>query len=1639
MVRVLRLTRLGLSLAAGGAVSGLLHGRVVPGQPGTDSSWAATPATNFPRERAARQRRNELKRSSPRRAAWRASPPPPPLPSSLPRPTISSTTLRFANLRELKQRRPPTWTLLLDYSVSASSHDGSLLFGRNIVRDFSEQIDASHKEFVELHDDWNARREATGRGDTLVETFDAHLHDEVQTYHMLDTFCKVALETQDMSACSTPSMHISFESSLLADPALHTHDIEVETVTSEQGTNAQHGDDTAHAESRDSTHASPDEVSICSSVHFSTHDDGFDDDLFEKPEEDPDFVRINNEVNDNIIVVRDYTTDDNTILRLDPTDNSLRRVPTREANIYCDTPSPDSSFAANPDGLANGSLDETDPNQPPSQPQRSQDSGTLEHTTVIYSQNTQGLWRRARDENGEVLHNQPRDTTKLEQLIDKMRQDQLGAWLVQETWEEGDEYDIEVGGYHIFRHNCAPGESGRDHLFKGVAVILSPEFYKAWQNAGSPAPITTDSNSEFAGRFISIQLKFQSFDNNGKLLRNKSFKCALTSVYHPCHDDAHEKFNDVLGSLLKKIPSNSDIIMGGDVNARIGVRDRAGNELVLGPHGIPRRNARGANLLGIYASNHLRVENTFWQARNYVTYVSKGEDRTPSMHDVFACSHSLHKRVRNCKAVDDGTESDHSAVALRIALTSIKYKGCSVSRGVINWTKILNDDRYREIYNQHLLNMTTDDMSYEDFHDHVIKAGELTAMVIQRNCEGWFQFSRDTLAPLIETRNQKLHALRQLSNANEAITTPLKDELRQMNRHVSDAVSLAKSRWYAHLCEKIHDMSMNPKLAWEYIRILTGGESTHHRLTTTMAMKMENGKMSVTDKEHMSVFYPHFQRVFNNHRDVDLSALERVKQRQIIWALNDPISWEEFDRAVNKLKNGKAAGLNGVPPEAYKAMNSDVRQKVFQHVRKFWSGEADYEGWHSSQCVPVPKRGDLSDPNKWRGVMLMDVCSKIFSTIMNERAFVILDKYGTKFQFGGTPKVGCRDGLFTLKTLLNMRKNHNLGSYVGFVDLVKAYDTANHDLLLKILAKYGAPPKFISAVERMYKDLIVVLKIGKSVEEIIQEVGVRQGDNMAPVLFLFLMTAFAETLEVVWRENDINVVTVQSMSETDFESGKGAIKSHTPAQYMSPSLTAQEIFQCLYVDDGAFIFGSRDDLARGLNLVYEHFARFGLEMHIGRGDSASKTECVFFPPPLFFDHTDSLLEAAEHEPAELEEHAATDAGALTATEQQREKRANARTERENVMYDELEETRPIAVADGHVTFTRHFKYLGSYVSYNLRDDFDVEARITAASQSMGALKKVWDNPHLDTYSKYLLFRAIPMNLLLWGCETWSLREVLLKKLEVFLHRNIRRILAISMTRVQEERIRNEHVRDMFYDIPRVRNMIAARQMDFIGKVIRGPWASPPKRMLTACCNNKRLACRPNHHNKDSLVKNLKLLFARVNEVVIDDKGTIKDWINEASNAQYWNQLVRCLLDSEAELPERPAEWPRRRRSPRNHEQSRTEQPFPPSPPRPQRDEDAPPSPPRRRRVPPRRRRAAQPEADRDYIPENVGRSLFDSLKVLGLGLGATEREVKTNYRALSRMYHPDKHDPDKTGMTHEEANEFFKLINNANQYLREVM
>ena len=95
------------------------------------------------------------------------------------------------------------------------------------------------------------------------------------------------------------------------------------------------------------------------------------------------------------------------------------------------------------------------------------------------------------------------------------------------------------------------------------------------------------------------------------------------SLYHPCtktgEDELYLRFLETLDNLLGRAPAKSEIVMGADVNSNIGKSDGIHStefRAALGPHGLPKRNMKGANLLHIYLAHRLRVMNTFFETKS---------------------------------------------------------------------------------------------------------------------------------------------------------------------------------------------------------------------------------------------------------------------------------------------------------------------------------------------------------------------------------------------------------------------------------------------------------------------------------------------------------------------------------------------------------------------------------------------------------------------------------------------------------------------------------------------------------------------------------------------------------------------------------------------------------------------------------------------------------------------------------------------------------------------------------------------------------------------------------------------------------------------------------------------------------------
>jgi hypothetical protein len=206
------------------------------------------------------------------------------------------------------------------------------------------------------------------------------------------------------------------------------------------------------------------------------------------------------------------------------------------------------------------------------------------------------------------------------------------------------------------------------------------------------------------------------------------------------------------------------------------------------------------------------------------------------MIDIFVCAKSLYCRIRNCHVIAEGVESDHATVRLDLIFTSLKRANSNaLNRGSTDWRKIATDPPTTQRYNDVLADLLNDatadspDMPIEVLDDVIKKAGEDTALLVRSQCDNWFNFNANKLTPSIKERDQVLHALRSSADLPPSIADSLCVQLRCLNKHVKDKVLIAKARWAAHLCSKIHNMRSNTRVAWEYIRLLTKGNTAHHK------------------------------------------------------------------------------------------------------------------------------------------------------------------------------------------------------------------------------------------------------------------------------------------------------------------------------------------------------------------------------------------------------------------------------------------------------------------------------------------------------------------------------------------------------------------------------------------------------------------------------------------------------------------------------------------------------------------------------------------------------------------------------------------------------------------------------------------
>ena len=148
---------------------------------------------------------------------------------------------------------------------------------------------------------------------------------------------------------------------------------------------------------------------------------------------------------------------------------------------------------------------------------------------------------------------------------------------------------------------------------------------------------------------------------------------------------------------------------------------------------------------------------------------------------------------------------------------------------------------------------------------------------------------------------------------------------------------------------------------------------------------------------------------------------------------------------------------------------------------------------------------DRCDPNNYRPITVQPTLSKILKKVVHDQLYFFLNdnKIITSKQFGFRPKLSNNTALthFTDNVLLTMDSGRLTGAV--FLDLSKASDIVDHNLLLRKLKSVGLSEVTVN----WFQSYLVNRKQRTSVGDTLSvaasiTVGVPQGSILGPLLFL---------------------------------------------------------------------------------------------------------------------------------------------------------------------------------------------------------------------------------------------------------------------------------------------------------------------------------------------------------------------------------------------------------------------------------------------------------------------------------------------------------------------------------------------------------
>jgi hypothetical protein len=124
----------------------------------------------------------------------------------------------------------------------------------------------------------------------------------------------------------------------------------------------------------------------------------------------------------------------------------------------------------------------------------------------------------------------------------------------------------------------------------------------------------------------------------------------------------------------------------------------------------------------------------------------------------------------------------------------------------------------------------------------------------------------------------------------------------------------------------------------------------------------------------------------------------------------------EIEEELSKLKNNKSTGDNGIPAEILKNVVGKLKNRVSALIKRIFQEERKPQQLRSAVICLIPKKGNRTNWENYRGISLLDVTYKVMTRVIIRNRLSLLALIG-EYQGGVRKGRSTTDQIFTLKML----------------------------------------------------------------------------------------------------------------------------------------------------------------------------------------------------------------------------------------------------------------------------------------------------------------------------------------------------------------------------------------------------------------------------------------------------------------------------------------------------------------------------------------------------------------------------------------------------------------------------------------------